>query len=240
MKKIDIHSHILWGIDDGAKTKEQSLQMLKIAAEHEIVQIIATPHYHYRKGRSDPQTVLKAVEELRVAAEEAQIPVQLHAGNELYYTHDLLEELKKGDCLTLAGTDYVLIEFSVDTDRKRMQNAVYQFLSAGYNPVIAHVERYENLVNSPESLMNLADMGAYFQVNTGSLSTCFDWKRKQFVKSMLRDGMIQFLATDAHDIQKRPPQFGKGDDWFVKKWGNSEIRKLFYENAQKLIDNEII
>lgn len=240
MKKIDIHNHILWGIDDGARTKEQSLEMLKIAADHGIAQIIATPHYHYRRGKADPQTILKKVEELRAAAGEAQIPVQLHAGNELYYTHDLLEELKSGCCLTLAGTDYVLLEFSLDSDQKRIQNAVYQFLSAGYNPIIAHVERYEVFHHSREALREISEMGAYFQVNAGSLFGGFHWKRKHFVRSILNEGMVQFLATDAHDPQKRPPQFGKSDDWFVKKWGDAKSRKVLYENAQRMLNNQII
>lgn len=240
MKKIDIHSHILWGLDDGAATKEQSLEMLKIAANDGITQIIATPHYHYGKGKAAPEKILRKVEELRKTTAEEQIQIQLYAGNELYYTHDLLEELKAGACLTIAGTDYVLLEFSVDTDRKRMQNAIYQFSSAGYYPIIAHPERYETLIAFPELMQELGNLGAYFQMNAGSLSKSHGWRRKQFIRSMLKNGMIQFLATDAHDTQKRPPQFGKNADRLIKKCGKSEAAEMLYENAKMLINNEII
>lgn len=240
MKKIDIHNHILWGIDDGAKNKDESLEMLKLAFEDGVKEIIATPHFHHQKGKADPEKIRKLTAELQEAADEKKIPIKLHIGNELYYTQELLEQLQANACLTLADTKYLLLEFSVNTEPKKMKNAIYQLSGEGYSPIIAHIERYDVLVQSPELFMELADMGAYYQINAQSLIQRIGWNRRTFVKSAVKSGYVQFLATDAHHTEGRIPTFGKAEDWVLKKCGKSEASKILYENPRKLLENQDI
>lgn len=240
MEKIDIHSHILWEIDDGAKSKEESLKMIKLAQEDGIKEIIATPHFHAQKGNAEPKKIRKMVAELQENANEEKIPIKLYAGNELYYTQELLNQLKSGECLTLADTRYILLEFSESTESKKMKNAIYELSGEGYLPIIAHIERYDALVRSPELFVELADMGAYYQVNVGSFIHRIGWSRKHFVKSALKSGFVQFVATDAHGIKNRLPKFDKTEEWLSKKYGEMEATKILFENPRKLICDQMI
>lgn len=240
INKIDIHSHILPGIDDGAGTMEESVQMLKRAAQEGISEIIVTPHFHYRRGHAAPQKVQTVLAELQDVIKKENIKIRLYAGNELYYTHELLEIVKNGEALTMAGTDYVLLEFSAETEKRRIQNAVYDFLSEGYLPIVAHIERYQAFAENQEFAEELSKMGAYYQVNADSLSGKFGWKMKHFARHMVQSGLVQFVATDAHDLKHRLPVYGKAEEWMRKKIGEFETQQLLVENPKKLLQNQII
>lgn len=238
--KIDIHSHILPGIDDGAENIEEALKMLRCAAQEGITQMIATPHFHYRRGHASAEKVRETLDKLQSAANREKLPIKLYAGNELYYTHELLEQVKEGRVLTLAESDYILLEFSTASEPRKIQNAVYEFLSEGYSPVIAHIERYQAFLENTEFAEEIAKMGAYYQLNASSLTETFGWRLKKFAKHMLQEGLVQFVATDAHDSSLRKPAYGKAEEWLVKKIGKTETQKLFVENPEKILQNEII
>lgn len=238
MKKIDIHNHILPGLDDGAANEAESLRMLRMAAEEGITDLIATPHFHYRRGHAVPEKVRKTLLLMQEMAVKENIPVRLYAGNELYYTHDLLEVVKAKEALTLADSDYVLLEFSPETEQRKIQNAVYQFLSEGYYPIIAHMERYLAFYKQPDFVENILKMGAYYQVNAGSITGNSGWALKRFTRKMMMSGMIQFVATDAHDLEKRRPRLEKVSTWIEKKLGESEMQDYLYENPLKILENK--
>lgn len=241
MKKIDIHSHILAGIDDGAKQIEESAKMLQIAAEDGITAIIATPHFHYSRGHAKPEKIRRRLSELRAAAKEQELSIRLYAGNELYYSEDLIRIVKAGEALTMAGSDYVLLEFSENTEQRTIQNGVYEFLSEGYYPIIAHVERYRAFLDNPGFAAEITDLGAYCQINAKSLTSgIMDFGKKRFVNSMIENGLVSFIATDAHDTNQRPSKFGKAAEWLYKKYGPEECRELFFENAKKVLNHQII
>ncbi len=239
MNYIDIHSHILPGIDDGARDESEALEMFRIAANDGICQIIATPHFHYQRGHASPEKVRRSVSEMQALLNEEKIPIQLHTGNELYYTHDLLETVKAGEALTLAGSDYVLLEFSSETEQRQIQNAVYEFLNEGYYPIIAHMERYFAFQKHRDFAEKVSEMGACFQINAGSLFGNTDWSMKHFARAMMKNGMIQFVATDAHDAVKRTPTFTKVSHWIVKKYGQAEMREYLYHNPRMIIENKV-
>ena len=240
MKKIDIHSHILPGIDDGARDEGQSLEMLKLAAADGITDIIVTPHFHYRRGHAAPAQIREAALKMQQMINDTGLKINIHIGNELYYTHELLENVKAGDALTMAGSDYVLLEFSPETERRKIQNGVYQFLSEGYYPIIAHMERYQAFQKHPDFAAEVSEMGAYYQLNAGSLLGAAGWSTKRFAKAMLKSGMIRFVATDAHDMQKRVPAFGRAAEWIEKKYGESELTDYLYNNPQMILENKAL
>ena len=240
MKKIDIHNHILPGIDDGAKDEKMSLKMLRKAADDGITHLIATPHFHYRRGHASPEEIRNKLLFIQEMADEEGIPVRLFSGNELYYTHDLLEIVKSKEALTLADSDYVLLEFSPETEQRKIQNAVYQFLSEGYYPVIAHMERYQAFYKHPDFVETILEMGAYYQINAGSIMGDSGWSLKRFARNMIKNGMIQFVATDAHDLEKRQLRLDEVSDWMKKKIEESEIRDYLYENPLKILENKAL
>lgn len=240
MNYIDIHSHILPEIDDGARDENEALEMLRIAANDGICQIIATPHFHYQRGHASPEKVRRCVSEMQGLLDKEKIPIQLYTGNELYYTHELLEIVKAGEALTMADSNYVLLEFSPVTEQRRIQNAVYEFQNEGYYPIIAHMERYHAFQKHQDFVEKISEMGAYFQINTGSLFGNTDWTMKHFARAMIKNGMIQFVATDAHDAVKRTPTFTKTSDWIVKKYGEAEMQEYLYDNPRLIIENKAL
>lgn len=237
---IDIHSHILPGIDDGARNEKESLRMFQIAAEAGIGTVIATPHFHYKKGRVSPQDIYNTILKMQELLEENKIPIKICPGNELYYSHGLLDAVKAGEALTMAGSEYVLLEFSPGSEKRKIQNAIYQFLCEGYNPIIAHAERYQAFQYQFDFIEEIEKMGAYYQINGSSLNGAAGWKIRKFSRNLMKKDFITFIATDAHDVDKRAPHFGKMTDWIVKKEGESQLKVYLKENPEKIIKNEII
>lgn len=237
---IDIHSHILPGVDDGAENVQMSMEMLRTAYADGIGKIIATPHFHYRRGHATPDEVRTLVQKMQQELDAAGMELTLYPGNELYYTHELPETVKAGEALTLADSDYVLLEFSPDTEKRKIHNAVYSFLSEGYNPIIAHMERYEAFSRHPEFAEEIRQMGAYFQMNAGSFLGNAGFMTKRFSKKMLDYGMISFLASDAHDLKNRAPVLLDAVKKIEKKYGAEDAEDYFLNNPSQIIENKMI
>lgn len=236
MNYIDIHSHILPGLDDGAGSEAESLEMFRIAAKDGISEIIATPHFHYRRGHATPEQIGQAIQNMQKKLKAAGIQIKIHAGNELHYSHELINAVKAGEALTLAGSDYVLLEFSPEAEKRKIQNALYQFLSEGYYPIIAHVERYGAFLSDLEFALEISEMGAYYQVNTGSLLGKSGWKTKRFVKTLIKGGLVQFVASDAHDIEKRRPEIKKAAAWIERHCSQDALYEYLYKNPRLILE----
>lgn len=233
---IDIHSHILPGLDDGAQDFDMSLRMLRRAAEDHIGEMILTPHYKPMRRNLPPEKVRKVFRELEERKEEAGLPIQLHLGSEIYYSSEVLKALKEGRALTMAGTSYVLTEFSPREDHAYIRDAVYSLLSEGYLPILAHVERYGSLMAKKARVEELYDMGCHIQVNAASITGGSGWESRQDVKWLLKRGYVHFVATDSHDDKKRPPELGEAAAYVARKYGEAYCRKLFGGNADVLLE----
>jgi len=139
---VDIHSHILPGIDDGAKNMQETIEMIDIAVEEGIDVIIATPHYEIG---IDPEFLKKYQEvynDVLQYIESHEIPLQLYQGNEIYYSESIPELLQSGNIHTMNGSRYVLVEFLPSVEYSSMERAFRKLLYAGYWPILAHTERY--------------------------------------------------------------------------------------------------
>lgn len=240
MKKIDIHCHLLPRIDDGPRMLSHSLKMLEIASKEGITDVIATPHFHYRRGNATPNEVHLAAERLRESATRRGIPVRIHLGNELYYTQELLQAVKNGDALTMAGSNYVLLEFSSESEQRQIQNAVYEFQNEGYYPILAHPERYLAFLKDPEFVNDVTEMGAYLQCNAGSFMGNAGWRTKWWSRKLLKSGKIHFVASDAHDLEKRRPEFRKWETWTEKVLGENELRNYLSIHPDMILKNKVI
>lgn len=247
----DIHAHIISGIDDGAESFEESVHMLQLAYEENIRTIIATPHYGltnpgYR--RADAERRLQA---LRKIARSTFPGLSLYMGNELFWSPGILEALKAGDAATLAGTDYVLVEFYEDEDAAVIEEAAEKLLWAGYLPVIAHAERYTNIAADIEAARVLIETGAYLQVNCRSIEADAKkpglFKRRDFIaqrmwqaQEMIRAGVVHFVASDAHSDRRRRPLYERPAEELRKLTGDKPAESIMYANPAKLINNETI
>lgn len=236
----DIHTHILPGVDDGAESSGISIEMLKIAWKDGIRQIIFTPHNKPMRHNVSPQSIRKITEGLRQKAVELGMDFQFLQGNEFYYRSDLSEVLDNQKGCTMAGSSYVLIEFGPMDDFEYIRGGVYQMLSGGYRPIVAHVERYQCVLNKPGRVEELKEMGAYIQINAGSVMGQYGPNAKHVTKKLLKQKLIHFVASDAHNMGKRSPKLSDCAAYISKKYGEDFMQKLFYENPKKLIADDYI
>lgn len=235
---IDIHSHILPALDDGAKNWEQTEEMLSIAYGQGIRTIIATPHYMPDCEEGNAERILERVDKLREYVCKQGLDMEIYAGNEVYYHAEVPDLLEAGEILTLAGSSYVLVEFSPMDDARYIRNALLDIQSAGYDPIIAHVERYENLCKKPfDKLEELCKAGILIQVNMSTIAGRMGKKMQHTVLKLLKKQMVDFLGTDAHSSGSRSPKTEECIAILQKKLPKDYVDKLLYTNAKKIILN---
>lgn len=237
---IDIHSHILPGLDDGSKNFEMSLRMLEQAAKEHIESIILTPHYKPMRHNMSPDKVKKVFQSLEEKKREAGIPIHLYLGNEIYYSSEALPALSEGMVFTLAGSSYVLAEFSPKEDYSYIRDAAYHLLAEGYLPILAHVERYGSLMAKKVRVEELYDMGCCLQVNASSILGSNGWESKRDVKWMLKREYVHFAASDSHDDRKRTPQLAEAAAYVAKKYGEEYCHKIFKANAEAILGDRYL
>lgn len=225
---IDIYSHILPGLDDGSKDLDTSIQMLKTAAADGISQIILTPHNKPARHSAGYSRIDSLLTDLKERLEDEGIAIRLHMGNELYYRSGLAEEIAEGKALTMAGSDYVLTEFGPMEDYDYIRNGVYSLMAGGYYPILAHVERYSKINGRADRVEGLIEMGCYIQVNADSVMGAFGMRTKLFTRGLLKDRLIHFVATDAHDTEKRGPHIRDCASFIAKKYGEDYAREILY------------
>ncbi len=239
-KYIDIHSHILPGIDDGSDSVETSMAMLRMAEKDGIGQIILTPHNKPWHSRMDCTKIADMAGCLQDKLREEGLGIKLHVGSELYYRSGLVDELDQGMAGTLANSHYVLVEFEPSADYDYIRNGVYALAAGGYDPIIAHVERYKNICSKSARIAELAGMGCFIQVNAGSIMGRYGFGVKQLTRNMLKHGLVHFVATDAHDLDRRQPCLCACAEYIGKKYGEGSKRRLFYEHPMCVLHDEYI
>lgn len=237
---IDIHTHILPDLDDGANGMEQAKKMLKIAYENQITEMIATPHNKANRHNPSVKTIKKSVEELQNYADEKEYGIKIYTGTEAFYRSELVELLQEKKVCTMADSSYILVEFSPVDDYAYMRDGLYNLVSGGYRPVVAHVERYQCLMKDQSRVDELMGMGCYMQVNVGSITGKFGFNTKSDTKKLLKNGRVHFIATDAHNDEKRAPEMEKCIQKLFRRYEETYITDLVWNNAKKVIANEYI
>lgn len=237
---FDIHSHIMPAVDDGAKDWDMSKQMLEMAYEEGTRRMIATPHYHKRYRNVYGEPLKEQYEKLKELAKSIDNSFEVYLGNELYYNQDAGELLEQGVIQTLAGSDYVLVEFSPARDYRYIKHSLYQLQMDGYHPILAHMERYTHLLKHMDRIEELLEMGVYFQVNAGSVIGNSGFSIKQSIKKLLKLEYIHFIGTDAHNLEQRPPRIKKCAEYILKKYNSDYAQRLLFNNPMKIITNEYV
>lgn len=230
---VDIHSHILYGVDDGAKNREASADMLQEAAAQGIKVIIATPHYRHGMFPFPSEIIRKHWQELRTEAE--LLGIQLLLGCEYHANSGMVENLKSGRCLTLAGSEYVLTEFSCDTEEFCIREQIQTLLSCGYIPVIAHVERYRYFQKHPAAAEEFGRMGAMIQVNAGAVLGQEGLGAKRCVRILLRHRWADIIASDSHNTDTRRNRMGECFEYICRKYGEDYAAALFWDNPGRIL-----
>ncbi|WP_175990098.1 tyrosine-protein phosphatase [Bacillus sp. Marseille-Q1617] len=237
---IDIHSHILPGIDDGARTMNDSIDMAKQAVSEGIHTIIATPHHMNGKYDNLKSDILPLVSELNETLKQEAIDLQVLPGQECRIYGEILEDYQKGDILTLnKDSQYLFIEFPSNSVPRYAERLLYELQVEGLTPVIVHPERNAELIERPDKLYKFVINGAATQLTASSLVGYFGKNIQKFSQQMIEANLAHFIASDAHNINNRTFKMEEAMNYVEKKFG---IDSLYYftENAEMLVDNKTI
>lgn len=232
---IDVHSHILPGIDDGARRMWETRELIKQAYGQGIRTIIATPHYHRGKHYIDPDGILELARKVQREADQLFPDLNIYAGQELIYFNGIFDAVAAGKTVPMAGSNCLLMEFQTDVSYEIVYQAVRQMSLMRYRPVLAHIERYQCL-RVPGRIEELRKSGAYLQMNFGSLTGGIRHVRENlWCRRMVQEGNIQFLGTDMHRVDFRPPEIGKAVEWIYKKCGEEEAEHIMRRNPLEIL-----
>ncbi|MFS1664286.1 capsular polysaccharide biosynthesis protein Cps4B [Streptococcus sp. zg-JUN1979] len=242
---IDIHSHIVFDVDDGPKTLEESLALIGESYRQGVRTLISTSHRRKGMFETPEQTIYEHFQIVKEEAEEQYEGLTVLYGGELFYTEDLRQKLEAKKVPTLNGTRYALIEFSMLTPWRDIHQAVTKVLMLGVTPVIAHIERYNALEFKAERVRELIDMGCYTQINSNHVlkPKLFGDKEKIFKKRaryFLKEDLVHCVASDMHNLDKRPPFMKQAFEEIFKEYGRHRAHDLFEGNLEKLINNNIL
>ena len=229
---IDMHCHILPDADDGARTIEESKKMLETAYEEGIRTIIATPHYRRDMFECSAAKIREKYEEVKVLAKEIGNDMEILLGCECHAEVELVEKINRGECLAMAETKYVLVEFSGAAEFAYIREQIYELSCNGYKPIIAHVERCKRI--KEKHIAELISLGAKMQVNAGSILGDEGFKNKKFCRMMMKKDFISVVGTDAHRSDRREPKIRRCADYIIKKMGSEYAHRVLIENPKKM------
>jgi len=223
---IDLHCHILPGIDDGAADVSVSLAMARASVDDGVSVVACTPHilpglYH----NTGPQ-IRQAVKDLQDVLDDENIPLRLVTGADVHIVPDFVDGLRSGRLLSLADTRYVLVEPPHHVAPLRLEDLFFNLLVAGYVPILTHPERLTWINERYASIKRLVRAGVWMQITAGSLVGHFGRNAKYWAERMLGEGCVHILATDAHDTKRRPPNLGRGRELAAKLVGDEEAEHL--------------
>ena len=236
---IDFHAHVLPGIDDGSRSMEESVEIVKNAYQCGVTDLIVTPHFILGSiYNSNNQKKKKLLEELKKKVKD--IPIHLYLGNEVFVEPNMLDLLKKGEITTLNQSRYLLFELPRGNKYKEVKEIVFQLKVNGCIPVIAHPERYVHFRKHPEIVEELIDQGVLFQCNIGSFYGMYGKEAKKFFLLMLKHHMIHFICSDVH--RSTDPFYPKVKNFqkdLTKYLSKEEVNELLEENARHIIKDEL-
>lgn len=227
--KVDIHSHLLPGLDDGVKSVEETVYILKILQNLGYKKIITTPHVmsdHYPNSNLDIISKLIETKELLVKHE---LDIQLDAAAEYYLDENLIYKLSKKEKFLTFGKNYLLFETSFFNKPAFLEEAVFNMNTLGYQPVLAHPERYSYLNGNQKLLEKLKNMNLFFQMNILSLSGFYSIEVKKFAMKLLKANLIDFVGTDCHNALQA--------DEVLNKLNNKQLK---YLNSQNILNQSLL
>ena len=239
---IDLHSHILPGIDDGAKSTEESLEMARMAERDGIEKMVATPHLF--RGDfiyEDSGIIEKKREELSQALKENNIQVQIFTGAEVHISHNLIDEIRKNrENLVLNNSSYMFVEFPSDHVFSGVKALFFELMSEEITPIISHPERNSVFRYSPSLLYELIQMGGLAQVNSGSFSGLYGRRSEEAVLHFLELNLIHFIASDCHNTRSIVPRLSEAVREAEMILGKEKAHALVKDNPQAVLDDEEI
>lgn len=234
---IDLHCHILPGIDDGAGDIATSLAMARAAVADGIRVTACTPHIYPGLYENTATGIRAAVQRLEAALSEHDIPLRLVYGADAHLAPNLLSGLRDGRVPTLAQSHYFLLEPPHHVAPPRFEASVFELMAAGYHPILTHPERLSWIETHYPVMQRLARRGVWMQVTAGSLTGRFGKRPRYWGERMLSEGLVHLLATDSHGVKARPPCLAEGRDRAARRVGDDEAWSMVRHRPHAVLAN---
>lgn len=236
---VDIHCHILDGIDDGPKTLEEAISLCRMLQIRGIDKVVATPHFigDY-DSKPTPESINEKIATLKSKMKKENIRLEIYPGMEVFASNDTVERIEKGEILTLNNSRYVLIEFSFENIPKYMSELLFSMQLKGYIPIIAHPERYSVRYRKSGIIKKAVESGSLLQVNSGSVMGAHGTEVQDEAIRLLKSGMVHLIATDAHGGRRPIYAVSEIQKGLAEICGVENMKKLLYINPQRVFEDE--
>ncbi|RWZ59088.1 tyrosine protein phosphatase [Halobacillus fulvus] len=236
---IDIHSHILPGVDDGAQSIDDSIEMARAAVQEGIHAIVATPHHMNGSYINTKREILQRVDQLNNELQNRDIGLEVLPGQETRINGDMLEAIKMDDVLTINDTSYVFVELPFESIPRYTSQLLFDLQVAGYRPIIVHPERNQPIMDNPDLLYPFIKQGSYAQVTAASVAGKFGKKSEKVAHQLIEANLVHLIASDAHNVTSRKFHMSQAYQTISKKYGRS-MSFFFKENAEYLVEDQVL
>ena len=235
---IDLHTHMLPDWDDGANDPAEVIKMCHVARRDGIRAVVCTPHIGRMTRHGDDLKSLKA--RMAVFSELSdQLPVKVYPGAEVFVHAEMVENIKRYE-LTINHSHYVFIEFPADSIIPGAKDLFFKLMVAGYIPVISHPERNAAFAERPSLLYDLIKMGSFAQVTAMSIVGEFGPQTKKTAEVFLKHNLVQIIASDAHNAERRPPRLSHAVEEAGKIIGAEKSQAMVTEIPQAIVENRAV
>ena len=235
---IDLHCHILPGIDDGAGDSSVSLMMARAMVGQGVTDVACTPHILPGLYHNSGPAIRQATQRLQELLDQEGISLRLTTGADVHMTPDFIAGLRSGHLLTIADSRYVLVEPPHHTAPPQLEDFFFNLVVAGYVPILTHPERLSWVPQRYEIIKRLVHSGVWMQITAGSFAGAFGRNALYWAQRMLDEGCVHFIATDAHDAERRPPDLAAGRDLVAKRVGPEEAQRLVYTRPAGILKDQ--
>jgi protein-tyrosine phosphatase len=233
---IDVHHHLLYGLDDGPETIEESIAMAGMAAEDGITHVVCTPHANNRY-RFDPQVITARLDQLRDELARAGIGITLGRGCDFHITWENIQDaIANPSKYTINGGQYLLIELPEFVPPMGLENTLNDLRLAGLEPILTHPERNPAIQRNPERMKPWIAQGLIVQVTAGAVVGNFGKKAQKLAHQFLRDNWVHVIATDAHNSTGRPPRLREAFDLIAETYGEGTAHRLCVQNPRSIFE----
>lgn len=238
MKLIDIHTHLIPNVDDGADSIEETLKLAQTAVDEGIKHTVLTPHHNKYWVTNEKEKVLRLTKKVENVIDEAGIPLSVSPCQEIRMNEEFLEDLFNDNYLSIdANGKYYLVEFSWQTFPSFAKDYLQQMLDADIIPVIAHPERQQPFIENPNILRDLINMGCLSQITATSIVGGYTEEIRQTAYQMMRENLIHVIASDAHDTVVRPYNLNQALKILKLEFG-TEYADYLIQNAERIFKGE--
>ena len=235
---IDIHAHISTNVDDGARSVEETFNILKEAQEAGFTDVILTSHFLLNYYETDAQELIFWKDKLQEVLDQRGPNIKLHSGMEIYISNQMEELMQKNKLLTLANSRYMLIELPIASNVQYLDYVIYYLEAKGIKPIIAHPERYKCVQKDPDIVEEYIEKGCLIQCNYGSIVNLYGREAEKTIKTLLKKNQVHFLGSDVHRENGTYLIILDAIKKIRKIIGENKINEITTINPKKILQNE--